>query len=191
MMKRNTGLLMLALLLILGACGKKEDSLEGKGSVNDGEQSMNSQGTVDHGVDDGKVGFSLSGDSIEEAAGIPPEEKERILEVFDVYIKTLNDRDIDGYLATLSEEKYDLAEERQLTETLFDEYDLTREASDVTIVKYSETEAQVFSKIQTVYKQQATGLETKPTGRQVTVFKKEGDAWKVAGVYYVGDEGEE
>lgn len=189
-MKRNIGLLMLMLLLVLSACGKKEEPVEGKGSVDDGEQ-PNSYGTVDHGVDDQKVGFSLSGDSIEEATGIPEDEKQRILDAFDVYIATLNDRDIDGYLATLSEEKYDLVEERKVTETLFDEFDLTREASDITIVKYSETEAQVFSKIRTVYKEQATGLETKPTGRQVTVFKKEDDSWKVAGVYYIGDDEKE
>ena len=41
-------------------------------------------------------------DTIEEAAGVPAEEKEQILEVFDVYIDTFNEKDIEKYMDTLS-----------------------------------------------------------------------------------------
>ena len=37
-------------------------------------------------------------------------------------------------------------------------------------------------------KQLSTGLETKPSGRQVTVFTKDDGDWKVASVYYIGDD---
>ena len=74
-----------------------------------------------------------------------------------------------------------------MTEEVFNHYDLNREASDVTIVKYSDTEAQVFSKLQTSMKQLTSGLETNPSGRQVTVFTKDEGDWKVASVHYIGD----
>ena len=52
---------------------------------------------------------------------------------------TLNKQDIDGYLDTLSAKDYDLEEERAIMEEHFSEYELNREVSNVTIVKYSDT----------------------------------------------------
>ena len=70
------------------------------GSVNDGE-ATNGYGAIDHGVDEKKVGFSITGDTIEEAANIPAEEKERILAVFNAYIEAFNEKDVEGYMNTL------------------------------------------------------------------------------------------
>ena len=56
------------------------------------------------------------GGAIEEASGVPAEEKEQILAVFNVYIDTLNEQDIDGYLDTLSTKDYDIEEERAFME---------------------------------------------------------------------------
>ena len=64
---------------------------------------------------------------------------------------------------------------------------LIREVSDVTIVNYTDTEAQVFAKLKTSMKQLGSGLQTNQTGRQVTVFTKDNGEWKVASVHYVGD----
>ncbi len=183
-----------AMILLLAACTKDEGQTSNHGSVNDGE-AANGYGAIDHGVDDKqevdekKVGFGLSGETIEEAAGVPPEEKERILEVFNVYIDAFNEKEIDQYLDTLSDEteSFDKAEERTYMEDTFKNFDLSREASDVTIVKYSDTEAQVFAKLKTSMKQLSTGLETNQSGRQVTVLTKEEEGWKVASAHYIGD----
>ena len=58
--------------------------------------------------------------------------------VFNVYIDTLNEQDIDGYLDTLSTKDYDFEEERVFMEEQFSEFELNREVSNVTIVKYSD-----------------------------------------------------
>ena len=178
----------MSVLLLLGACSNDEGNSTGGGSVNDGEV-PNENGAIDHGVDDKKVGFSLDGGVIEEASGVPAEEKEQILAVYNVYIDTLNEQDIDGYLDTLSSEDYDFEKERAFMEEQFSEYELNREVSNVTIVKYSDKEAQVFSNLKTSYKQISTGLVTKQDGRQVTVFTKNDGDWKAASVHYIGDDG--
>lgn len=177
----------MSVLLLLGACSSDEGKSTGSGSVNDGE-AVNQNGAIDHGVDDKKVGFSLDGGAVEEASGVPAEEKEQILSAFNVYMDTLNKQDIDGYLNTLSAKDYDIEEERTVMKDLFSEYELNREVTNITIVKYSDAEAQVFSNLKTSYKQLSTGLETKPNGRQVTVFTKNDGDWKVASVHYIGDD---
>jgi len=179
--------LLYGAVLLLGACGSDDGETSSQGSVSDGEVA-NEYGAVDHGIDEKKVGFSLSGDKIEEATDIPTAEKELLIKSFDKYIETLNDKDIDAYLATLSEKKYDLVEEREFAQEQFDQFDINREASNVTVVKYSETEAQVFAEIKMLYKQLSTGLETKPSGRQVTVFTKDDGEWKVESIHFIGDE---
>lgn len=177
----------MSVLLLLGACSSDAEKSNGSGSVDDGE-AMNENGAIDHGVDDKKVGFSLDGGAIEEASGVPAEEKERILSAFKLYMDKLNEQDVEGYLNTLSAKDYDIEEERTVMKDLFSEYELNREVTNVTLVKYSDTEAQVYSNLKTSYKQLSTGLETKPNGRQVTVFvKNEGD-WKVSSVHYIGDD---
>lgn len=185
-MKKVVVLISLSLILLLAACSNdKEKSVE-NGSVDDGE-ATNENGTVDHGVDESKVGFSLTGDTVEEAAGVPADEKEQILAVYSLYVETLNKQDIEGYLDTLSAEDYDIEEERSIMKKSFSEFELNREISNVTIVKYSEKEAQVFSNLKTTYKQLKTGIETSPSGRQVTVLKKSDGDWKVASIHYIGD----
>lgn len=175
-------------MLVLGACSGDDKPVSGQGSVDDGE-AVKGNGTIDHGIDDKKVGFSLSGDSIEEAENIPAAEKEKIVETFDAYITAFNEKDIDAYFTTLSEEteSFDFEEERAYMEEVFSEYDLNRVASEVTIVKYSDMEAQVFAELKTSMKQLSTGLETNPTGRQVTLLTKDGSEWKVSSVHYIGD----
>ena len=78
---------------------KMRKLLSENGSVDDGE-ATNGYGAIDHGVDEKKVGFSITGDTIEEAANIPAEEKEQILEAFNAYIEAFNEKDIEGYMNT-------------------------------------------------------------------------------------------
>ncbi|WP_186668979.1 nuclear transport factor 2 family protein [Sporosarcina sp. BP05] len=178
----------MSILLLLGACSSDAEKLNGSGSVDDGE-AANKNGAIDHGVDDKKVGFSLEGGAIEEASGVPVEEKERILAAFKNYIETFNKKDIDSYIDMLSDstESFDKAEERSYMEEVFSTYDVNLQASDVTIVKYSEDETHVFANVKTAMKLLSNGLETNPKGRQVTVFAKEDGEWRLASVHQIED----
>ncbi|MFD1204722.1 MULTISPECIES: nuclear transport factor 2 family protein [Sporosarcina] len=190
-MKRTIFLSIAASMLLLGACGKEDDPNVNTGSVDDGEKTSEF-GSIDHGIDEsGEVGFNLSGETIEEATNVSEEEKKLILQAFDEYMAAFNSQDVDRYMETLSKNPkgFSIEEERTYTEDVFQEYEVSREATDVTIVKFNEdeNEAQVFANLQTVFKQKSTALETKPTGRQVTVMVKEDDGWKVTAVHYIGD----
>ncbi|MBB4823579.1 ketosteroid isomerase-like protein [Sporosarcina luteola] len=189
MKKQSLFLLMFSILLILSACSKDEGEQTNQGSVDDGE-AAGGYGSIDHGVNEKGVGFNMAGGSIEEAQDIPAAEKATILDTFQAYIDAFNHKDIDAYISVLSpnSESFSIEDERALLEDTFKEYNVTREASDVTIVKYDENEAQLFAKLKTTFKQIESGLETKPTGRQVTVFHKTDGQWKVDSIYYIGDE---
>lgn len=188
-MKKFYIAIVVGILLVLGACSADKENSKQSGSVDDGETITNN-GAIDHGVDDKQVGFNMSGGKIEEAAGVPADEKEQILEAFTVYIDAFNEKDIDKYMNTLSEHSkvFDLEEERIYMEGEFEKYDLNRVADDTTIVKYSENEAQVFATLKTTVKQISSGLEFNQLGRQVTVFTKDDGNWKVSAIHYIGDE---
>lgn len=170
-MKRLSLVLLSVLVLsLLAACGtdSKEEETDSEG-----------------------IGFSLSNETIEEATNVPEDEKEAILKAFETYIGKMNEKDLDGYMETIAEKpaSFTREEEHKLVEEMFEDYDFTREASDVTIVKYNEkeAEAQVFSNLENKVKQLSTGLETKENSRQVTVFIKEKNGWKVSAVHAIGE----
>lgn len=158
-------------LLLLSACADK------------GNDDSQVEETTD---DDEKIGYSMTGGTIEEASGVPEDEKEAILAAFDKYISTFNDRDVEGYMDMIGSE-YDKEEEREFLEAHFENYEQLREPSNVTIVKYKEGEAQVFASINNQLKQLSTGFETSDEIRQVTVFTKEDDEWKVKSVHSIGE----
>lgn len=136
------------------------------------------------------VGFEMANGKIEEAQNVPEKERESIIAAFDEYIAAFNAQDIDRYIATLSHDPkgFNLDEERKALLSVFETYDVERLAEDVTIVKYNESEANVFSTIKVDLVEKETGADLSSVGRQVTVFKKEDDAWKVSSVYYIGSE---
>lgn len=184
-MKKKIAVASMALVLVLGACGNKDETKQ-----NDPEtgEAAPGNGAIDHGIDDNKVGFSMAGDEVEEAVDVPEEEKTKILAAFDNYIETLNNQDIEGYLATLSPKGYDLDEERQATEEMLENTTMKREVDNETIVKYKEDSAQLFSTLKTTFTDIETGVENTPEGRQVTVFNKEDGEWKVFSIHFIGDE---
>ncbi|WP_025785978.1 nuclear transport factor 2 family protein [Sporosarcina sp. D27] len=203
-MKKITGLVgMATLALMLSACSGDDDNTQkNSGSIDDGEQT-NENGSIDHRVtENGKkegskdesgedgidVGFSLEGGSIEEAANVPTEQKEAIVEAFNRYIDTLNAGDVDAYLETLSEDGYNVDEERAATEELLATHVLTRTPEDITIVKYSDTEAQVFTSMETAIKDKESEEQDVNVGRQVTVMANEDGNWRVKSVHYIGDQ---
>ena len=161
-------------LFVLTACGNKEDTA-----------------TKDVGkeIEEGTVGFEILGDTIQEATGVPQQEKEKILAAFDEYITAFNEKDLERYKNIISKnaEGFQYEDDIQAVTKVFKQYDINREAQDVTIVKYKENEAQVFANLKTETKEIGTSVELAADGRQVTVFVKE-DQWKVSSIYYIGNE---
>lgn len=171
--------------LLLVACGNDTDTSQ---SNNDAPQ--NAQSTLDHGVTNDSVGFNVSGDgSVEEAANVPKEEREAVIEVFNENLAAFNEEDIDRYMATIAKkpEGFKYEDEKVAVQTAFEKYDTKREASNHTIVKYNENEAQLFANIDISMSEPNSGATIDRSGRQVTVFVKEDGNWRVSSVYFIGD----
>ena len=136
------------------------------------------------------VGFEMANGKIDQAEDVPEAEQQAIFNAFKEYMDAFNAQDVERYIATLSKDPkgFNLDEERKALKSAFETYEIERVAEDVTIVKYTGEEANVYAnlKIDSVEKQ--TGTDLSSLGRQVTVFKKEDGIWKVSSVYYIGSE---
>lgn len=141
-------------------------------------------------IDQGTAGYTVFGGDIEEAQNVPADEKQKIVAAFNEYIEAFNAEDINRYSATLSKNAKGFNYEQDLIDAqkVFNEYTVNREVQDITIVKYDENEAHVFANLSVKMEENATNTELTSKGRQVTVFVKEQDAWKVSSVYYIGNE---
>lgn len=161
-------------LFMLAACGNEKDA---------------SPEELQKTIDDGTVGFEILGDTIQEATGVPEDEKNNIISAFDEYIAAFNEKDLERYKNIISKNAkgFNYEEDIQAVSAVFEQYDVRRTAEDITIVNYNEEEAQVFSNLKTETKEIETGAELSGVGRQVTVFMKE-DGWKVSSIYYIGSE---
>lgn len=171
--------LILALtVFMLAACNNKEES-NTVNSVDNNEEST--------------VGFEALGDEIEEATDVPKDAEKQILAAFDEYIAAFNSKDIDRYINTLSKnpQGFNVDEDIEVAKNVFAQYDIDRTASDVTIVKYSDDEAQVYANLQIKMTEIKTNTDLNSSGRQVTVFANEDGDWKVTSVYYIGNESQE
>ena len=91
-----------------GITDTKQDSTTNKSEEQTNSDSSsadkNDQATTDATTtDDEKVGFELNSDGkVDEAKSVPADEKKAILAVFDEYIESFNDKDINRYGKTLS-----------------------------------------------------------------------------------------
>ncbi|UED80910.1 DUF3225 domain-containing protein [Lysinibacillus sp. CD3-6] len=174
MLKKS--ILAVLTLLVLTACGNKDEDLTAK--------------EREKVIEDGTVGFEMMGGEVEKATNVPVNEEEAILAAFDEYIAALNEEEIHRYMKTISKNpkgfKYD--EEKVFAEEIFDQFDTKRDVTNVTIAKYGQEEAQVFANMTMHSLQLETNVEHDSAGRQVTVFVKEDGAWKVTSVFYIGDD---
>ena len=169
-------LLMVVAALLLTACSDKEETT--KNEITDEEST---------------IGFEVMGDEVAEAPDVPKDEEEQILAAFDEYIQSFNSKDIDRYVQTLSKnpQGFNYEDDLETAKKAFEQYNIERTPSDVTIVKYSENEAQVFANLDIQMTELETDVELTSSGRQVTVFVKEDDAWKVTSVYYIGNDSQQ
>ncbi len=171
-------LLAVMTVLVLAACGDTEQETD-NGTEKDTQEI----------IDKGTVGFEVMGDSIEEAANVPAEEKEKILTAFNEYIDAFNAEDLDRYGETTSKNAkgFDYNLDLEEAKKAFEMYAINRQADDVTIVKYDDKEAQVFANLTVDMTEEETDTQVSSAGRQVTVFVKEDADWKVSSVYYIGE----
>lgn len=175
-----------------GITDTKEDSTTNKSEEQTNSDSSSTEkndqattGTTT--TDDEKVGFELNSDGkVDEAKSVPADEKKAILAVFDEYIESFNDKDINRYAKTLSENPkgFNYDEEIDYTKQAFKDYDVKRTAKNVTLKKYKENYAEVFANIKTTVKQDEQTF-TQPLN-QVTVMAKENGKWGISAVYVMG-----
>lgn len=141
------------------------------------------------------VDFEMMGESVEKAGNVPANQEKAILASFDEYIAAFNEEDLERYKKVISKkaESFKYEDDIQAVTEVFKKYNTNRKADDVMIVNYKEEEeeAQVFSNLKTETKEIKTGAQFTGVGRQVTVFAKEGDDWKVTSIYYIENDNPE
>ncbi|RIW39079.1 hypothetical protein D3H55_01625 [Bacillus salacetis] len=131
--------------------------------------------------------------NMEEAKDIPEEEKQAILDAFNEYIESFNDEDVERYMATLSDTpvNFTLEEEEAAVNNVFDKLDVRRKASNVKIINYQGKKADVYAELEVTTKDPNSDREAATTGRQLTIFQKTDEGWKVSMIRVKQDEGEE
>lgn len=179
------------ILLLLSACAGEENR-EGAGSVSDGESSSAKNNALEHGVTDqapSEVGFNMTGNDIEAAQNVPAAEKKALMETFDIYLNAFNEENLEKYMSVIAKEPegFDYKQEEKDVKAAFEQYDVSRTAEDVTVIKYNKNQAQVFASLSISLEQETTGAKVDRTGRQVTVFANEDGNWRVTSVYFIGD----
>lgn len=182
-------MIVLALLLMLAACSNSEDATGNQNTADDGN-SANENNAVDHGIEDKEVGFTLGDDGKVIEAEVPEEEAAAILAAYQEYIDAFNAEDLDRYMNVISEnpEGFDREEDRKALEETFAAYDTTYKTSDETIVKYEENRAEVYATNIVTVKDPNSEKATEQSGRQVVVFKKEGNEWRVSSLHFIGNQ---
>ncbi|MCP2033355.1 ketosteroid isomerase-like protein [Planomicrobium sp. HSC-17F08] len=182
-------MIVLALMLTLAACSNSEEATGNQNTADDGN-SANENNAVDHGMEDKEVGFTLGDDGKVIQADVPKEEATAILAAYQEYIEAFNAEDLDRYMNVISEnpEGFDREEDRKALEDTFATYDTTYKTSDETIVKYEENRAEVYATNIVTVKDPNSEKATEQSGRQVVVFKKEGNEWRVSSLHFIGNQ---
>lgn len=190
MMKKM--IIAVGLILTLAACSNSEESSVNENTVEDGNAS-NENNAVDHGIEetkDEKVGFTVDDEGNVIEADVPEEKASELLAAYDEYIAAFNSEDIDRYMETIAQEPdgFDREEDKAALKQAFEAYDSQYEASDKTIVKYEDNRAEVFATLNVKMKDANSDDAIEQSGRQVVVFKKENDEWKVTSVHFIGNQ---
>lgn len=168
--------------VLLAGCDEKND--QAAYSAEDGESSRAEQET--HGM--AETGESTRARApIEEAKNIPPEERTAILAALNQQIQSFNQKDLDGYMATISEnpKSFDYDEEKAYVQKVFQTFDAVMEPANITIIQYDQTAqtANVFMNMESTSKDIKTGKEVSQTTRQMMVFQKEEGSWKQVSLF--------
>lgn len=196
MMKKM--LLAMGLIVTLAACSEADESSVNENTVEDGN-AANGNNAIDHGIVEDKdqqdkkkedVGFTVDDEGNIIAADVPEEPAKKLLAAYKEYIAAFNAEDIERYMKMIAEnpDGFDREEDQAALVQAFEDYDSMYETSDETIVKYEENRAEVFASLNVKMKAANSNDAVEQTARQVVIFKKENDEWKVSGVHLVGNQ---
>ncbi len=182
--------------LLLAACGDKDDTKKEETkttsetkSATDSKSTADSKSSTDTKSttsDENKATDSETQvPKLEEAKNIPADEKKALLDVFQRYIDTFNNEDIKGYMATISPHplnfKYD--EEKNTVQQVFDQLDVRRTASKVTITDFQIKKADIYSELRAVTKDPNSDNEAVRNIKQISIFNKTKDGWKLVAIH--------
>lgn len=166
---------------VLAGCSE-EESNQAANSASDGETQNATQET--HTAEEETTSAKAP---IEEAANVPEEESAAILAVLDQQVQAFNEKNIDAYMATISEnpESFDYEEEKAYVEKVFHTFDATMTPSNATIIQYDDEAetANVFMNMESTSKDSSSGKEVSQTTRQIMVFQKEEGGWKQVSLF--------
>ena len=188
----------MGLIVTLAACSDADESSVNENTVEDGN-AANGNNAIDHGIVEDKdqqdkkkedVGFTVDDEGNIIAADVPEEPAKKLLAAYKEYIAAFNAEDIERYMKMIAEnpDGFDREEDQAALVQAFEDYDSMYETSDETIVKYEENRAEVFASLNVKMKAANSNDAVEQTARQVVIFKKENDEWKVSGVHLVGNQ---
>lgn len=131
-------------------------------------------------------GFSVVNGAVESAKDVPKVDEIAILAAFDEYIAAFNAEDIDRYEKVLAQnpEGFDLEEDLVNSKRIFDNFEVHREASNITITEYTGSRAYVYADVVIDVKQDNSSSHDE--GKQLTQFVKESSGWKVTSLQAIG-----
>lgn len=131
-------------------------------------------------------GFSVVNGEVEAAENVPSADGASIMAAFNEYIDSFNAKDINRYKSVLAQnpEGFDLHEDLNRAKNIFENFDINREASNVTITEYTGSRAYVYADMVIDVKQDNS--ESHDEGKQLTQFVKESSGWKVTSLQAIG-----
>ncbi|OXS53597.1 hypothetical protein B0G93_1422 [Bacillus sp. V-88] len=181
--------------LLLGACGADEEKKEDKETAKKTEEvSPKDDPATDEAASLTQMTQIVEDASeLKEAEGIPAEEKSAIDAAFNQYINAFNEEDFDSYMSVISKTpvNFKYEDEERYVKQIFDSVDSKRTVENVKIINYAGKKADVYAEIQATTKDPNSDKEVTRSGKQVTVFHKKDEGWKVAAIFFLASEGEE
>lgn len=181
--------------LLLGACGADEEKKEDKETAKKTEEvSPKDDPATDEAASLTQMTQIVEDASeLKEAEGIPEEEKTAIDAAFNQYINAFNEEDFDSYMSVISKTpvNFKYEDEERYVKQIFDSVDSKRTVDNVKIINYAGKKADVYAEIEATTKDPNSDKEVTRSGKQVTVFHKKEDGWKVAAIFFLASEGEE
>jgi ketosteroid isomerase-like protein len=180
--------------LLLAACGGDEEAKkENKEDTEEVQESKNPKN--DPATDEAASLTQMTqivedAGALKEAEDIPAEEKTAITETFNQYIDTFNAEDFESYMSVISKTpvNFKYEDEKRYVKQIFDSVDSKRTVKNMKIINYAGKKADVYAEITATTKDPKGGKEVTRSGKQVTVFHKKDDGWKVAAIFFLASE---